>query len=318
MGQPSIQTLADAIERLYDLNVGVVGHGHDRHERPHKPVLLLAVLDLIALGRCAPSRIEWTQALRTRFREYLEIVRAANDQDTPENPFRRLASDGFWSPVEIVGGTPLPLRREPLVGEAGTGRVLASLTDGMERFVIRPEDRLALRNALVSRYFPSRRTELAALWTEPTITRVEPEAEVRVAEDESEEPAYGRSAAFRRKILEIYDYQCAACGLRIKMPELGDLTFVDAAHLIPFNVDFNDHPTNGLALCKNHHWAMDRFLIAPCPDGVWRVSSRLIPHRSLGEKELSTLDRRPVLPPSEPAFGPDPAALEWRCSRLQH
>jgi len=50
-----------------------------------------------------------------------------------------------------------------------------------------------------------------------------------------------------------------------------------AAHLIPFNLSRNDKPTNGMALCPNHHWAMDRHLIAPVPDrkkraGVWRVN----------------------------------------------
>jgi len=33
-----------------------------------------------------------------------------------------------------------------------------------------------------------------------------------------------------------------------------------ATHLIPFSESRNDHPTNGLALCKNHHWAMDRVM----------------------------------------------------------
>ena len=32
------------------------------------------------------------------------------------------------------------------------------------------------------------------------------------------------------------------------------LVIVDAAHLIPWSESQNDHPTNGLALCKNHHW----------------------------------------------------------------
>jgi putative restriction endonuclease len=39
------------IERMYPLNVGVVGHGPERHERPHKPLLLLAVLDMRGGGR---------------------------------------------------------------------------------------------------------------------------------------------------------------------------------------------------------------------------------------------------------------------------
>lgn len=78
----------------------------------------------------------------------------------------------------------------------------------------------------------------------------------------------------------------------------------------------SDHPSNGLALCKNHHWAMDRFLIAPCPDGVWQTSSRLIAHRSLGEKDLVSLSGQPILPPTDEAFRPSSAALQWRQERL--
>ena len=95
-----------------------------------------------------------------------------------------------------------------------------------------------------------------------------------------------------------------------------DLTFVDAAHLIPYSEQPNDHPSNGLALCKNHHWAMDRFLIAPCPDGHWKVSRRIIPQRSPGENDLAALAGNPVLPPNESAFAPAKDALAWRCERL--
>ncbi|MFM7181190.1 MAG: HNH endonuclease, partial [Verrucomicrobiales bacterium] len=162
-----------------------------------------------------------------------------------------------------------------------------------------------------SRYFPGRRAALEAQFQEGA-------ALPRAAEepDSDYEARPGRSSAFRKKILEIYDCQCAACGLRIRMPDVRDLTFVDAAHLIPFNVTPNDHPTNGLALCKNHHWAMDRFLIAPCPDGRWKVSAKIIPHRSPGEKDLADLAGKPLLPPNEPAFAPAKDALAWHCERL--
>jgi predicted restriction endonuclease len=59
----------------------------------------------------------------------------------------------------------------------------------------------------------------------------------RVAEADTREPddapqPSGRNQGFRRKVLEIYDYQCAACGLRINIPDVLDGTSVDAAHLI--------------------------------------------------------------------------------------
>jgi hypothetical protein len=44
----TIKTLEEAVEKLYELSVGVIGTGDDRLERPHKPVMLLAVLDMLA------------------------------------------------------------------------------------------------------------------------------------------------------------------------------------------------------------------------------------------------------------------------------
>jgi len=67
---------------------------------------------------------------------------------------------------------------------------------------------------------------------------------------------------------------------------------------------------------KNHHWAMDRYLIAPGPDLRWHVASTLIPHRSTGEAELAQLAHHPVLPPHDLAFTPDQRALQWRMERL--
>jgi len=117
-----------------------------------------------------------------------------------------------------------------------------------------PKSRDILRNALISRYFPQARSEL-----------LQREEESPAEENASAEQ--GRSTAFRRLILETYDYQCVACGIRMWLPN--DTTMVDAAHLIPFSVSRNDHPTNGFALCKNHHWAFDRHLITPTEEGVW-------------------------------------------------
>jgi len=306
-----MRSINEAIEWIYGLNVGVIGKGPERHERPHKPVLLLAVLDLIASGQATPDRILWSRKLRDRFSAYFEIVHTPMDNDTPENPFRRLRTDGHWHAVEIMDGRAVPLTRDPLVGECDTGKVIAALSDGISAFLLKPSDRLTLRRHIISRYFPAHTSALEALF-------LEGKRDFRVAEepDTDYEARPGRSSAFRKKILKIYDCQCAACGLRIRMPKVRDLTFVDAAHLIPFNVEPNDHPSNGIALCKNHHWAMDRFLIAPCPDGVWRVSATIIPHRSPGEKDLAELAGRPILPPNESAFAPAKDALEWRCKRL--
>jgi putative restriction endonuclease len=78
----------------------------------------------------------------------------------------------------------------------------------------------------------------------------------------------------------------------------------------------NDHPTNGLALCKNHHWAMDRDIIAPGPDLHWHVSKLIDPRRSNGEKEIAEIAGKSVLLPKDPAFHPEAEGLKWRIEKL--
>ncbi len=318
--RPFLSTLEEAVEALYRLNVNVVGQGPLRHEKPHKPCLILAVLDLLATGRMTPDRIPWSQALRDRFKMYFDVVRKRQDQCNPELPFWHLKSERWWQPVRISGSGTHPLTVAPSATDARNNTVYATLSGGMQHFVSTPMDRMLLRDSLVSRYFPHARPVLLPLFAEPNAVPGQPSLDASIASNRLEEDPPltlpGRNSAFRRKILEIYDCQCAACGLRIRLPQTDDLTFVDAAHLIPFTSSFNDHPTNGIALCKNHHWAMDRFLIAPTPGLSWMVSPHLDARRSDGEKSLIALKGKRVLPPSEPAFAPTRESLQWRVERL--
>jgi putative restriction endonuclease len=297
--------LAAAIERLYDLRVGTTPLAEGApHEKPHKPLLLLAAFDLIDEGLATPERIPWCQELRDRFTARFLLVKKHNDQNNPDLPFRYLAGDGFWQAFEGDGST--PIRREIRV--ADIGQVFARFTDGFQYLGAIPANRQLMRQALISRYFPN---SLQIKNQQPEI--INRQSDLLVADEPLE---YGRSPAFRRKILAIYDHQCAACGLRIKLPAGNDVSFIDAAHLIPFSESQNDHPTNGLALCKNHHWAMDRNLIAPATDHHWHVSKILDPRRSNGEKELIALSGQILLLPQDQAFHPDTKGLKWRSEQL--
>lgn len=302
-----------AIEHLYRLNTGVIGTGAARHERPHKPVLLLAVLDAVAAGQARPDRVPWSVWLRQRFAAYFEVVRSHDDTCEPELPFYYLRSDELWKPLVANPDGSSPLPAPPKARDADTGRVFARLAAGWDTLIANPVSRTALRDALIARYFPHARPALTPLFLEPALNLGA--EETTLAEDDDAPEMPGRSAGFRRRIVELYDHQCAACGLRIRLPE-PEVTFVDAAHLVPFSESRNDHPTNGLALCKNHHWALDQHLIAPDPSRVWRVSRRIDSRRSLGEKELAGLNGQKLLAPAESAFNPDPRGLEWRFERL--
>lgn len=296
--------LSQALDALYRLNVGVVGAGDSRHERPHKPTMLLTVLDAISLGIATPFRIEWSDWLRQRFASYFEVVRSSNDNCTPENPFYYLKGDGFWIPIRADMSEERPLGAPPSVADAGFGWVFARFTPDWALIVSDKTARGAMREAILARYFPANREQLAALIHE------------EAGGDPIIQETVGRSAAFRRQVLEIYDYQCCACGLRIWIPER-ELSFVDAAHVVPFAESHNDHPSNGIALCKNHHWAMDQRLIAPDAERVWRISNEIDSRRSKGEEELLKLSGQKMLLPIEAAYAPEARGLTWRFSRLR-
>lgn len=294
------------LERLYSLRRDKRG----AHERPHKPVLLLAIMDLLDRGAAATNDFVLNPELIKTFRRYFAIVRRENDQPTIENPFYFLAGDGFWT-VERPGQGPLYQ-----VGNASSPPSMGILHSAVGHFdpqfwelLRNPATRPQLREALVSRYFPDCREQLGRL-------RAAPEPAQNAQLNEGYEQA--RSGAFRQTILEIYDYTCAACGLRVRLND--GFSLVEAAHLVPFNVTRDDHPRNGLALCPNHHRAMDRFLIAPCPDpvhpaGIWRVGPAL-DARIEGQKALVQLDGQRVIAPAEEKFYPAIESLRWRQRHL--
>jgi putative restriction endonuclease len=305
---PATKTWQSWLERLYNLR-------RDKcrtHERPHKPVLLLAILDLLDRGLVTQNQFPLSPDLVKTFNRYFAVVRQHNDQPTIENPFFHLAGDGFWELVPAAGSQRL---YEP--GNVSRAPTIKNLRTTYGRFdpefyntlLSQPGSRHQLRDALIARYFPEHRDELTALTADHQSLRPDPALR--------EEPP-GRDAAFRHTILEIYDYRCAACGIRVKITD--DLSLVEAAHIIPFGVSRNDKPDNGLALCPNHHWAMDRFLIAPCPHpnhraGIWRVGP-VLDSRIEGQRDLVALASHPVIPPSEEKFYPAEASLRWREQHL--
>lgn len=76
--------------------------------------------------------------------------------------------------------------------------------------------------------------------------------------------------AFRERVLSAYRYQCSLC--RLKHEEL-----LDAAHIIP-DSEQEGEPivSNGLALCRLHHSAFDRFFLGVRPDFVIEVRPDLL------------------------------------------
>jgi putative restriction endonuclease len=120
-----MSALARALETIYRLNVGVTGSGSARHERPHKPVLLLAALDAIEANEATPERILWSRPLVARFQNYFEVVKAADDDCTPRFPFSTSGVMAFGSPFGRNRAPRDPLEGAPSASDAAAGTVWA-------------------------------------------------------------------------------------------------------------------------------------------------------------------------------------------------
>ena len=119
---------------------------------------------------------------------------------------------------------------------------------------------------------------------------------------------------FRERVLRAYREQCSFC--RLKQLEL-----LDAAHIIPDGEKDGDPVvTNGVALCKLHHAAFDKFMIGIRPDYVIEVRRDILkeqdgPMLVHGLQNMHSL--RMMLPKNKGAW-PDPALLERRYAQFHH
>lgn len=119
--------------------------------------------------------------------------------------------------------------------------------------------------------------------------------------------------SFRERVIDAYRTQCAFC--RLKHEEL-----LDAAHIVP-DTEEGSKPTvnNGIALCKLHHAAFDKFIIGVTPDYLIEVRQDVLeehdgPMLKHGIKDLHS--QRIVLP-SRSDFMPNKGFLEWRYQKFK-
>jgi putative restriction endonuclease len=307
-------SLNNYCDKLTRLRIGRVGS----HEKPHKPVLLLAIISMVETGRLDGNRITYGPDLYALFKKYFAAVKTEHDAINMRDPFWRLRTDGLIEHCANAGfeASVDADSNPPTVGRLQKVCSHSALPADFYNLLQDPDNRKQFRQTLVERYFASKAAEVEQIICEEqdisAYARVLEEMPntTEATPDVPADPI--RSQAFRRVVLLAYDYRCAACGLRII---LDDLVLAEAAHLIPYATSHDDDPRNGMALCKNHHWAMDRNLIAPTTDLAWRISVCL-DDRIEGQKDLIDLNGRSVILPKQPHYRPKAKSLQWREQKL--
>jgi putative restriction endonuclease len=288
------------------------------HISPHKAIMMLAVIDLIASGETDGNRIVYGPELLEHFRRYFDVVKNPADSFTPILPFFHLRSSPFWHHRPVPGQEAVCAALSDPGGPRKLQAVVeyAFLDDQLFALLQQPGIRQEMREALICRYFPAKHGELMRLAGQEEDAGLYAQVlrgQIKEPDCVKEEDEAVRDLAFARVVKRAYHYQCAACGLRILFD---GISLVDAAHIIPFAVSHDDDPCNGMALCKNHHWAMDQELIFPCSDNLWHVRKD-IDDRIDSQRALINLNGKSILFPEQKQFAPKQQALAWREQRLR-
>jgi len=253
---------------------------------PHKPILLLAVLESFEFGEITENWIEINEALLARFYDLWKLLVKTENTPNFSLPFYHLRHEKgeFWKLI-VKPGMSIPTTNSNSIKSFSALKSLvlaAKLSDEFYYEITDNQSREKLKQALLNTYFPeysgrhrsitisySQEIEKQILYdpAENYARRIIKQVEGETIEA-SEELLILRSHIFRKAVLEVYGKQCAISGLKID--PIKQTLLLDACHIVPFAQTTDDTIHNGIALSPTFHRAFDNGLIAI--DNNYRLS----------------------------------------------
>jgi putative restriction endonuclease len=233
------------------------GKGSCTGKAPHKPLLLLCLLDMAEAGEIVSRSLVRTAGLIVRFKSYGAIVidRWPTRLDV-SLPFYHLSTQGFWE----------ALTADMQRATSPETCLVCDLNPEFFELLSDPGFRTKARVVVISKYFSDAEkiALFAGLGLSAEYGSGSPTSGIILQEAVEAAKRKGRSARFAVRIVVEYHHTCALSGYRC-MANSGS-AIVDAAHIERWSKTQNDDFTNGLALSKNAHWMFD--------EGLWSVSDQ--------------------------------------------
>ena len=325
-------------QRFRELNVNRT----ERGEALYQPILLLSVIDLIAQGLIKDQNIFITEGLRNTFNNYRDILitkpniidnKKAKNRSSLSLPFFHLQNEEqrFW----YLDYKPEYHDSIQIDKKATNDKIRKSITQ-LEKYVnyafidkylfylIQDEDsRRELVDALVIRWFSASENSLENLLKANQSFQVSIQKEIKkLSQGERSgkgqkfyfRKAAARDSVFGKAVVGLYDYKCAFCGLKVNNSLSQNI--VDGAHIEPFAISFNNEITNGVSLCKNHHWAFDKGWFSISDDYKIIVSNDLQEEAPNAKRKMQDFNGETIPLPDAKKYAPDKyypshESLQW-------
>lgn len=243
---------------------------------PHKPILLISLVQAFQQKLYTSNRITVIPELVGLFKNNWTSLVETNHTCLFTLPFYHMNTEPFWKLIPNPGC-------EIWVKSKSSMRSFSNLNTAVDYALIDKEllgllqdekDSNTLLYFLLQKYFPNTKTSFNPfnnnylieiknqIVDDPLetyrnrIIKIQKE----LNNEEYQEEIYIRSNVFKREVPKIYSNTCCISGMRIDV--MDNISMIDACHIIPFSVGYNDSITNGIALCPNLHRAFDRGLIS--------------------------------------------------------
>ena len=242
---------------------------------PHKPILLISVLQTFQNGINTNQRIYITPELVALFKSNWNSLVASNHDCRFVLPFYHLISDKFWKLIPKPGFENILQLSASMRSFANLNTAVdfATIDEDLYELMKDKKSNEILTQFLLDEYFPNSKSNFNNLSgsqqnlfadIENKILK-EPSEEYRqeikkLLERKNEEEIFLRGSLFKREIPKIYNNTCCISGMKIDATI--NVSMIDACHIVPFSFSYDDTVTNGIALCPNLHRAFDKGLIA--------------------------------------------------------
>lgn len=290
---------------------------------PHKPVLLLAVIEQIESGHITGNQIYITPELVAAFQKiWLKLVPHEGWEPRFFLPFYHLTGDKFWH-LKLMPGSEVALTGSyspKSNASLGNSIEYAFVDDWLWQMLSIPEERRKIRTLILQTYFPNHKYQQGDIQRE-TVDYVK-QLEFEFLGSQAAEPVLpkyrlveyeARSTVFKNFVPKMYNYTCAIS--RQKVTTTSGVQMIDACHIEPWSVSKNDTIQNGITLTPTLHRAFDRHLIS-IDDNYRVVVSKNLKEDPSSPFSLRQFEGKEILLPEREEWWPGREAIERHRTQL--
>ncbi len=289
---------------------------------PNKPILLLSIIELISQGEIRRNQVPLSAELIATFLKLWSHLEPVRKPDIGL-PFYHLTSDGFWHYQMKLGFESLIAAKIKIRTPSTIRQTVeyAYLDDELWEILQNFEPRSVLTHVLINSWFSDacgglrlRTQDIEQLLQVNAFAELQDQLQrsggkvYQPEELEDEQAVIVRDGAFRKIVVSTYNQHCAFCGLQI-LDSLGQ-NIVDGSHIKPFSQFYDDRINNGLSLCKNHHWAFDRFWFTINDDYTIIVADNLR-EDSPNARPMREFRGDRIILPAQVQYYPRQDSLQW-------